>query len=88
MVGFCSRGRCTADVNKRQQVHQRLATVLLLLLPLPSHCHKAKHCCKKCCLQELKQYQNADAQEIKRLRGQFVQTAAVVWQVFGPEACR
>jgi hypothetical protein len=39
-------------------------------------------------LQELKQYQNADEQEIERLRGLFVRTSSVVWQVFGAIACR
>jgi hypothetical protein len=40
------------------------------------------------CLQELKQHQKADRQEIERLRGLFSKTVSVVWQIFGPLACR
>jgi hypothetical protein len=45
-------------------------------------------CCCCCCLPELKQHQNADKQEIDRLRRQFKDMTAVVWQVFGPDSCR
>lgn len=38
--------------------------------------------------QELKQFQNADDAEVERLRGLFKTTAATVWQIFGPLACR
>lgn len=37
--------------------------------------------------QELKQYQNADDTEIKRLRELFKTTADTVWQIWGGDAC-
>jgi hypothetical protein len=71
-----------------QHSYQQLMSFSINLTGLLLTCCCCCCCCCFGCLQELKQYQNADKQEIERLRRLFKDTTAVVWHVFGADACR
>lgn len=50
--------------------------------------HRPLQCAVFAAMQELVQHHQADTAELKRLEAMFKNTTSVVWQIWGPEACR